>query len=70
MLWGGVLCEFSSFWFGGCKVLVADGCRMHMMITDTTGKTGMMFGEQPGRGVELGDAVRRASEELVRVIEE
>lgn len=39
------------------------------MISDTTGMTAMMFGEQPGRGVELGDAVKKANEELVAVIE-
>lgn len=48
---------------------VADRLRLHSMITDTTGMTAMMFGEQPGRGVDLSDVVRRASGELVGVIE-
>ena len=39
------------------------------MITDTSGMTATMFGEQPERGVDLGDAVKRASQELVSVIE-
>lgn len=36
-------------------------CRLHSMITDTTGMSGMMFGEMPGQGVDLGDAVKSAS---------
>jgi uncharacterized protein with PIN domain len=39
------------------------------MITDTSGMAAMMFGEQPGRGVDLGDAVKKASQDLVSVIE-
>jgi hypothetical protein len=39
------------------------------MISDTTGMTGMMFGEQAGRGIDLGNAVKNASEELVRITE-
>ncbi|KAF2876539.1 hypothetical protein BDV95DRAFT_602520 [Massariosphaeria phaeospora] len=38
------------------------------MITDTTGKTGMMFGEVPGQGVELGDEVQRAAATVTDVI--
>jgi hypothetical protein len=44
-------------------------CRLDSMITDSTGMTGMMFGEQPGRGIDLGNAVKNASQELVRIIE-
>ncbi|KAF9692447.1 hypothetical protein EKO04_009609 [Ascochyta lentis] len=54
--------ELKSDAVGRCMML-------HSMITDTTGMTAMMFGEQPGRGVDLGDAVKRASEELVAVME-
>ncbi|KZM23039.1 uncharacterized protein EKO05_0008169 [Ascochyta rabiei] len=54
--------ELKSDAIGRCMML-------HSMITDTTGMTSTMFGEQPGRGVDLGDAVKRASEALVRVIE-
>jgi hypothetical protein len=39
------------------------------MITDSAGMAGMMFGEQPGRGIDLGNAVKNASQELVRIIE-
>ena len=39
------------------------------MITDTTGQTGMMFGEQPGRGIDLGNGIKSASQELVSIIE-
>ena len=54
--------ELKSDAVGRCLML-------HSMITDSTGMTGMMFGEQPGRGIELGDAVKNASEELARIIE-
>lgn len=40
-----------------------------MMIADTSGKTGMMFGEAPGQGVDLGDAVKSAAKNVVDVIE-
>lgn len=39
------------------------------MIVDQTGMTSMMFNEQPGRGVDLGDAVKRASEGVLAVIQ-
>ncbi|KAJ4346300.1 hypothetical protein N0V95_005510 [Ascochyta clinopodiicola] len=54
--------ELKSDAVGRCMML-------HSMITDTTGMTGMMFGEQPGKGLDLGDAVKSASEALVRLIE-
>ena len=47
----------------------ANDDRLHSMITDTSGMSAMMFGEQPGRGVDLGDAVKTASQELVGIIE-
>ena len=47
----------------------ANDDRLHSMIIDTSGMSAMMFGEQPGRGVDLGDAVKTASQELVGIIE-
>ncbi|KAF2185088.1 hypothetical protein K469DRAFT_489620, partial [Zopfia rhizophila CBS 207.26] len=38
------------------------------MITDSSGKTGMMFGEAPGQGVELGDEVKRKAEDVKSMI--
>ena len=44
-------------------------CRLHSTITDTTAMNAIVFGEQPGRSVDSGDAVKRASQELVHIIE-
>lgn len=44
-------------------------CRLNSMITDSAGMAGMMFGEQPGRGIDLGNAIKNASQELVRTNE-
>ncbi|KAF2255370.1 hypothetical protein BU26DRAFT_515087 [Trematosphaeria pertusa] len=38
------------------------------MITDTSGMSAMMFGEEPGKGVDLGDAVRNAAKNVDEVI--
>ena len=43
-------------------------CRLHGMITDTSGMSAMMFGEEPGKGVDLGDAVRNAAKNVDEVI--
>ncbi|KAJ8107821.1 hypothetical protein OPT61_g8596 [Boeremia exigua] len=53
--------ELKSDVVGRCAML-------HSMITDISGMTAMMFGEQPERRVDLGDAVERASQELVNGI--
>ena len=42
--------------------------RLHEMITDTTGMSAMMFGETPGRGVEIGEAVKSASANVDAVV--
>ena len=38
------------------------------LLTDTSGRSGMMFGEAPGKGVDVGDEVRRKAEEVKSVI--
>lgn len=38
------------------------------MITDTSGMAGMMFGEVPGQGVDVGEAVRAASNNVEGVL--
>lgn len=38
------------------------------MIKDTSGKTGIMFGEAPGRGIELGDEIKRAADAVKDVV--
>ncbi|KAJ4301044.1 hypothetical protein N0V90_003134 [Kalmusia sp. IMI 367209] len=47
--------ELESDAFGRCTML-------HTLIYDTTGMAGMMFGEAPGQGVDVGDAVRKAAD--------
>lgn len=43
-------------------------CRLWTMITDTSGKTSKMFREEPGKGIDLGDAVRNAAEGVTNVV--
>ncbi|KAF2266347.1 hypothetical protein CC78DRAFT_615157 [Lojkania enalia] len=42
---------------------------LEMIMNDTTGMTTMMFQEQPGRGVELGELIRTAAKRLQDIIE-
>jgi len=42
--------------------------RLHSMITDTSGMSAMMFGEAPGQGVDLGDAVKSAADNVDAVV--
>ncbi|KAF2797677.1 hypothetical protein K505DRAFT_322425 [Melanomma pulvis-pyrius CBS 109.77] len=41
---------------------------LHSMIKDTSGKTAIMFGEAPGRGIDLGDDLKRAADAVKDVI--
>jgi hypothetical protein len=40
----------------------ANDYRLWSMITDTSPMSGIMFGEMPGQGVDVGDEVRKAAD--------